>query len=128
MEARMQGLQAGWDAEEVEAEVPACLIDTLAMKGRRIIQEGLKGGEVFIFLATSSQNMSLFQGKGEGDNEIHQLQAVQPWTSYLTFLSLKFCFHKVGIMILHIDTKCFIGNAIIHEYLALHCIWHPLSD
>lgn len=114
--------------EQVEAEVPACLIDTLAMKGRRIIQEGLKGGEVFIFLVTSSQNMSLFQGKGEGDNLDPPAATVTFWTSYLTFLSLKFCFHKVGIMTLHIDTKCFIGNAIIHEYLALHCIWHPLSD
>ena len=57
----------------MEAEVPTCLIDTLAMKGRRIIQESLKGGEVFIFLVTYRQNTSLFQGQGEGANEIHQL-------------------------------------------------------
>lgn len=69
----MQGLKAGWDAEEMESEVPTCLIDTLAMKGRRITQERLKGGEVFIFLVTYSQNMPMFQGQGEGANEIHQL-------------------------------------------------------
>ena len=69
----MQGLKAGWDAEEMEAEVPICLTDTLAMKGRRIIEQWLKGGEACIILVTYSQNMPMLQGQGEGASEIHQL-------------------------------------------------------
>lgn len=70
----MQGLWAGSDDGEMEAEVPICLLDTLAAKGRKGIEQCLKGGEASIFLVTSySQNVPVSQGQREGANEIHQL-------------------------------------------------------
>lgn len=72
-EARMWGLKAGLDTEEMEAWVPICLTDTLAMKERRGIEQCLEGGDTFIFLVIYSQNMPMFQGHGEGANEIYEL-------------------------------------------------------